>query len=227
MEAVTVCLAALAENGRSIVTACDTRLSWGTGGQHADKAHPVHRDWQFLYAADEISGSTRALEYLARTVDYSPKSHAEMIGLIEGSFLNTPPYDTGRMFLLAGFDDRGFPHLSIHHEDEKNGPVYVDRSGANYSAIGIGADQALLVLSQFGHRRTRTVAETLYSVCAAKFFAENASDVGRETQVYVLRQGETIFVPNAYLQDTYEIWQREGQLPLPLAGVLRGKALNL
>lgn len=227
LRSMTVCVAALCNNGRGIVTACDTKFSTGDSGAFGYKAHPVHNHWQVMYAADDVTGCTAALDYLARTVDHYPKSHSEMVRLVEASFIKTFHPDVVRTFLLAGFDDREFAHISLI-EDTDGGPHHVDATAGGYTAIGSGGNKARFVLSQFEHRITRTLAESVYCVCAAKFFSEDASDVGREMLMYVLQpRGRTTFVPSELVEQLYDIWKREGQLPLPPHAVLRAKELDL
>jgi hypothetical protein len=224
LSSVTTCLAALGDNRRSIVTVVDTKLAWGDSGAYGYKAHPIHNHWQVLYAGD-VTACTAALGTLARTVDHTPKQHGEMVNhIVEGFAANPCALGCTREFLLAGFDDRGFPHVSVITDAADHDPSCVDWTQGGYGAIGSGGCKARVVLGQFHHRITRTVWETLYCACAAKFFSEDASDVGEETLAYVLRPGgHTIFIPDALIADFRAIWKGQGQLPIPNDALLAAR----
>lgn len=84
-------------------------------------------------------------------------------------------------FIVAGFDASGKPHLRVVSADE---PPH-DYDGIGYAAIGTGAASALASLSfakdHCGFGRDTKMHEAAYHLIAAKFMAESATDVGRDT----------------------------------------------
>ncbi len=73
---------------------------------------------------------------------------------------------------------------SGHIFSVQNPGVIDDRSIVGFSAIGSGSFLALASL--VGSNLPGTLDETIYSVCDAKFRAESASGVGRDTVLAIL-----------------------------------------
>lgn len=84
-------------------------------------------------------------------------------------------------FLLAGFDTKREPHLRVITADEP--PQNFDSIA--FAAIGSGASAALASLSfaadHHGFGRFSDMATCTYHLLAAKYMAESATDVGRDT----------------------------------------------
>jgi hypothetical protein len=84
-------------------------------------------------------------------------------------------------FLLAGFDENRVPHLRVISAHEP--PNDFDSLG--FAAIGSGASGALSSLSfakdHLGFGRYSDMEPCAYHLLAAKYMAESATDVGRDT----------------------------------------------
>jgi hypothetical protein len=220
LSSMTICLAALGDRRRAIVTTADTKLSGGTYGTFGHKVHPVHRDWHVLWAGN-ASPCGRALDWLARTVDEKPKSFTAMTNLlVEACAENRCIRGQDRSLLLAGFDDRGVAHLATVEDRWRHDLHLLDWTQGTCAAIGTGADKARFVLSLYEHRDTRTLLETLYCAYAAKIFAEDASDVNDETQLYALRPGHHFLFTLEFLAELRAIVLAEGRLPIPSKALL-------
>jgi 20S proteasome alpha/beta subunit len=83
--------------------------------------------------------------------------------------------------LFAGFDDTGSPHIFVI---AGSGNVeYCDFQGR--AAIGPGSLATRLWMSFYGYASPMKLADQVFGSVSAKFFAERASDVGKETIVVV------------------------------------------
>jgi hypothetical protein len=86
-------------------------------------------------------------------------------------------------FLVAGFDEKDKPHLRIVSADEP--PHDYDTLG--FAAVGTGAPAALASLTfakdHNAFARHCNLEDAAYFVLAAKFMAESATDVGKDTYV--------------------------------------------
>jgi hypothetical protein len=85
--------------------------------------------------------------------------------------------------LFAGFDKRGKAHIFTVTE---NGKInFCDKEG--YAAIGSGSLRALISLSDYPFSRRLGLSEAVFGVAAAKFAAESADGVGKETMMSILQ----------------------------------------
>jgi hypothetical protein len=119
-------------------------------------------------------------------------------------------YDLGVQFLVYGVD-RNFGHIFT----VSNPGVAHDRDLTGYWAIGSGQYMALGALSA---RPLGAVAvpELIYRLCGAKFSAETASGVGKQTLVSILsREGQFKVLPSKCVEGLKEIWEEERKLPTP------------
>jgi hypothetical protein len=118
-------------------------------------------------------------------------------------------FDLGCTFLVYGFDDNGEPHLFTVSNPGK-AEVY-DKPG--FWAIGAGKSMALSMLAALEqHPERSSLAESVYNVLAAKYTSEMASDVGRETWMFVHKKGHSAFMHGPKLEETVKnIWQEEGR----------------
>jgi 20S proteasome alpha/beta subunit len=90
---------------------------------------------------------------------------------------------TGTELLIGGFDDTGTPHLFASSTFGKC--TLFD--GYRFHAIGTGAWLASpLLFLRSGLRYRTDISRFAYGLCEAKFFAEAADGVGKETMVKVL-----------------------------------------
>jgi ATP-dependent protease HslVU (ClpYQ) peptidase subunit len=89
---------------------------------------------------------------------------------------------SGLEFLVAGYDAKGNPHIFSVTD-----PGRVENHNVTgFWAIGSGQNAALASLFFHSYNRRMPLQEALYHVCAAKFMAEKASDVGETTSVLIL-----------------------------------------
>jgi hypothetical protein len=83
--------------------------------------------------------------------------------------------------LVVGWDPQGCD-AAIH---EENWAGSHSHSFAGLAAIGSGAQTAISQLLLLGHTSNRRLEDTIYAVAAAKFAAESAEGVGRQTSMVV------------------------------------------
>ena len=184
---MTVCLAAVCDQGRSIITASDTQFSSGYDAAYAGKVEGIHRDWQLLFAGD-VAKCELAIDWIHRTTDARPKGTDQMLAIVEAACAK---HALGkgeiREFLVAGFDP--YPRLMVTVEEGRKPlrRILFDRIG--YAAIGSGALIANHHLRLYQPNRTRSIAWTAYACCAAKFFSEGADGVSPDTHVYCFQKG--------------------------------------
>lgn len=91
---------------------------------------------------------------------------------------------SGCDLLLFGFGLRSEMTHILLIPDRKYG-VGCDREG--YGAVGCGRDEAYKTLSHLKYSRSFTVNEAVYSLCGAKFSAED-DYVGKTTHVFVMKK---------------------------------------
>jgi 20S proteasome alpha/beta subunit len=118
-------------------------------------------------------------------------------------------FSLGCTFLAYGVDDQKIGHIFTVSNPGKV-EVY-DKPG--FWAIGRGATSALSMLAALGQVRGRTkLEETVYNVLAAKFASETASDVGKETTLFIKRHGSGRFSYKGKLEEEVrKIWDSEGR----------------
>src|ERR1019366_7244282 len=82
------------------------------------------------------------------------------------------------------------PHSVMIYEVGPSGDCLHEAAG--FAAIGSGSQMAYTMLLLLGQARYRTLAETIFNVACAKFFAEKSDglDVGRMTTMHVLRKSD-------------------------------------
>lgn len=251
---MTVCIAVIADNGETIVTASDRMVSRDdTSAELLLKARWVHRQWATLFAGEDItqfrpivqevatvleshSAVSLALAEQTFTEKYRERLKREcearvlsVYGLDRDTFVKNGlrtfgeaafsdlryRLETTRLgadFLVYGFDTGGNPHLfTVVHPGVAS--HYTD---IGCWAIGSGAQTA--TSSLFFHRYfiRHSCRSAIYEVCAAKFMAESAMGVGKDTAVIALRRdGSTAFLNISDVQAIRSLWEREGQPRLP------------
>jgi len=122
----------------------------------------------------------------------------------------------GCRFLVAGYDRTFAPHVFlVQHPGEE-----VDRTYPGFWATGSGATSALSVLFFYSPTITDSLERVLYCVCAAKFMAETAPGVGKDTSVVIL---ETFIDEAKFKAENPDacISLRVRELPLPAVNDLR------
>jgi hypothetical protein len=174
-----------------------------------------------LYAGD-VDPSTKAIRTASARIDHSPKSIDEMVDTLTAACRQHPcKKRETRSLLLVGFDG-SVPHLvAIEDNARTKTPTVMAWGGLGYHAIGTGWYIASNLLGMYQHTRFRSVAETVYTCCAAKFFSEAATDVGEDTEVYVLYKGGVDLRPMSLVPTIRKAWRSSGQLPKPKAIVSR------
>jgi hypothetical protein len=90
-------------------------------------------------------------------------------------------YKLEAQFMFAGFDQICAPHIFTLTDPGKT--QFFDRTG--YWAVGSGKHAAISHLSSYPYRRSESIGTCIYKAVAAKFAAESATDVGRDTEVSV------------------------------------------
>jgi hypothetical protein len=120
-------------------------------------------------------------------------------------------------FLIYGFDARNMPHL-FTVSDPGVDEIH-DKPG--FAAIGSGMYAANGMLYQLGQTVDRNVYETIFNVCAAKFTAERVAGVGKDTFLFVKKQGCRAFSRASWLLPTIrKAWEEQGQPRVP-EGILK------
>jgi ATP-dependent protease HslVU (ClpYQ) peptidase subunit len=121
--------------------------------------------------------------------------------------------DLGIHLLVAGLDPSGVPH--IFSMDEK-GVVFI-QDQLPFHAVGSGRFNALATLyPDPGLFYTATLNKAIYRLCAAKFAAESASGVGKETTIIAReRDGTRSILFPWTIEKIRERWKAEGQPPIP------------
>ncbi len=112
------------------------------------------------------------------------------------------------------------PHAVMLYEVSPNGDW--DHHFGGIAAIGSGNEVALSTMLLLGQSRSSSLAETLYTVAAAKFASEKSigEDVGRKTSMCVVwqrtdkdkKQKPPVgFLTDQQVQQLYSLWDRYGR----------------
>jgi 20S proteasome alpha/beta subunit len=125
--------------------------------------------------------------------------------------------------LFLGFDKVDRPHLFVITEYGKI--QYCDMEG--FAAIGSGAWAFWAALSQFGFNRNIPRGQAMYGMLAAKFAAESAEGVGRQTVFMIVKPSDRLerMVPGLLPKDIKEVragWQELPRIPTGMAGKIEG-----
>jgi hypothetical protein len=93
-------------------------------------------------------------------------------------------FDANLNLLIFGFDNHNDPHIfSI----VGNGKIqYCDIQ--SHGVAGSGAWAATVALDRYPYNKWKPIGECIYAVLAAKFAAESAEGVGRETELYLFTE---------------------------------------
>jgi len=119
----------------------------------------------------------------------------------------------GCRFLIYGFDEKKQPHLFEVGE----GGCAKSRDKPGFWAIGNGASSAISMLAYLKHSAEMTTMRTaIYNVLAAKYISEGASDVGKETFLFVKKCGCDAYFSKPNLEkDIRRIWEEKGKPSVP------------
>ena len=125
-------------------------------------------------------------------------------------------------FLVCGHEGKGNAHIWL--VDGENAPTSYNSIG--FWAIGTGAPAAISHLAVYltKYKEFSSLEEALYVTVTAKFSAESASDVGRSTNVFIIKHqweaDDAIHLPEPMLDLLRKTWNDTGIPPVP-KGVLR------
>jgi len=131
----------------------------------------------------------------------------------------------GCEFLVTGFDEMKRPHI-FHVSSSGIDNVY-DKVG--FGAIGSGQWAAETILYALGQNTDRNIYDTIYNVCAAKFMAERASGVGRESYLYARIPGSVAFSHSySMLGRIRDAWEKQGcpKMPEGIAETIAASGMN-
>lgn len=122
--------------------------------------------------------------------------------------------------LLAGFDefDKGTLLMVVHPGE----PVNFTRLG--FAAIGSGRDSAIASLMwEPSHKSYHSTEASIYRVGAAKFMAETALGVGKDTTIFGLKSDGSSFALSIRETDVVRgLWEKEGRPKIPTPSKLAG-----
>lgn len=128
--------------------------------------------------------------------------------------------------LVAGHDRNGAPHIfAVSNPTFESPSVIQDHTSIGYWAIGSGAYLALSSLAARNHSWRMHTHTALYNLCEAKFAAESAVGVGKETVAVVIHPDwQWTFVDESLLKYIRKEWTRVGR-PRPATSA-RAKVLE-
>ncbi len=99
----------------------------------------------------------------------------------QGIFIESKNFNLGVELLIAGIDDNGIHIANIVHPGTL---ICLNKLG--YAAVGSGATHALIALHLGGQAKSLKITQTLLSIYGAKYAAEVAPGVGKETDMAVI-----------------------------------------
>jgi hypothetical protein len=121
----------------------------------------------------------------------------------------------GCQFLVFGYDGDGRAH--IFSVGAQGADFTYDKPG--FCCIGSGGFAADAMLHYFGQAIYRSLPETIFNLCAAKFMAER-SGIGRDTFLYLKRPKSVACTNDPVLvDDIRRAWEAEG-VPKTPPGIL-------
>jgi hypothetical protein len=134
--------------------------------------------------------------------------------------------DLSTTFLVAGFEGTFARLFSIG--GNTRGPLIVDQHDRlGFHAIGTGATHALASLYQtYSHAMSRN--ELIYRVCEAKFRAEKARSVGRNTVVHLFANDSYTDLPPEWVELIRKQWEQVGlpQVPPEINDILGSRPMQ-
>ena len=132
--------------------------------------------------------------------------------LYERLFLEISKVEVGFDLLVFGYHEE-YPRIFIvsnPSSDNSSHVTYCDEFG--FGVIGDGYLMAESTLYALKQKSDTSLAVTLYNVLCAKFAAETATDVGRETFAEVFRDAHTAAeVPQKFIRQVRKEWERYGK----------------
>jgi hypothetical protein len=115
--------------------------------------------------------------------------------------------------IVAGYDDRSRPRL---FKIDDTG-IASEWTRIGFVAIGSGATMATTSLVLANYQTNLAESEALYELCAAKFVAESAPGVGKETLVSAHRvaNSASAFFVDPNIDPIRRIWHEQGRARRP------------
>jgi 20S proteasome alpha/beta subunit len=118
----------------------------------------------------------------------------------------------GCSFLVSGFDGAGEPHIFMVNEPGISQSC--DKPG--FWSVGSGGFSANTLLLHLGQNIDKPLEETIYNVCAAKFFSEKSLGVGKETWFFIKTFGsDSLISPPFFVEEIRAGWETFGQPRIP------------
>jgi len=127
--------------------------------------------------------------------------------------------------LFAGFDDNLEPHIFVI-----SGPGKVEYCDSQeVASIGSGAVASLFWLSFYDYRSQSSPGQSIFGILSSKFFAERASDVGRETICEILdaRRGCTFELNNKQIEAARKGWESLPKISTATAEEITNELLDI
>lgn len=120
--------------------------------------------------------------------------------------------------IVCGFSPN--PHIFTVENPTSDRPGFItDCDFPGFAAIGSGAYLADSTLFALQQNPVRSLAETIYLLSAAKFAAEAASDVGKESYfaLYTQEGDPKVVIDNvaSLVNDIREVWEEKGKPTIP------------
>lgn len=132
--------------------------------------------------------------------------------LYERLFLEISKVEVGFDLLVFGYHEE-YPRIFIVSNPGADNPshvTYCDEFG--FGVIGDGYLMAESTLYALKQKSDTSLATTLYNCLCAKFSAETATDVGKETFAEVHRDAHTaVEIPQAFIRQVRKEWDRYGK----------------
>ena len=148
--------------------------------------------------------------------DYDVPTYAEYIALkandptlFDAIGTKISEAEEGWNLLFCGFDNKRAPHLFVI---SGNGKIqYCDTPG--FAAIGSGGWAAHVALASYPYTIYLDREEAAYCLLAAKFAAESAQGVGRDTVLHVLTPGNPYSTFLLNVDNIREQWKALPRIP--------------
>jgi hypothetical protein len=169
-----------------------------------------------------LLSSFPSLSSYDETLEKFQESGLKRFGKYEFGRISQEIARNGREFeeqlLAVGWGDS--PASVMLYEVSSNGDF--DHRLSGIAAIGIGCDVALSTMMLLGQSRDSSLAETLYTVAAAKFASEKSTegDVGKKTSMYITwkrTQTDAInpppgnLVQEEHITELHKLWDAYGR----------------
>ena len=182
-------------------------------------------DNQQEYTLDEIIAASRRA-YLDHLRSVAEAQVLGVYGISVKEFIESRPKFGNREFerisaklegvtsdaqlLMCGFDQTSQPHIFCI-QDAGN-VLLCDKPG--FWAIGAGANSALSSLFFREQKVIDDITDTFYNCCEAKFMAESAPGVGKQTFIWLLTPQGSRPVPNEdVIQQLRKLWKEQSAQP--------------